>query len=53
MSQAVIIEGLNYRFLETAINNFKKNYSIKESKNIITNFYVCQNILTKQDMLNK
>ena len=53
VSQAVIIEGLNYRSLKTAINNFKKYYSIKESKNIITNFYVCQNILNKEDMLNK
>ena len=52
VSQAVIIEGLNYRSLKTAINNFKKNFSIKESKNIITNFYVCQNILTNEDMLN-
>ena len=53
VSQAVIIEGLNYGSLQTAINNIKKNYSIKESKNVITNFYVCQNILTKEDMLNK
>ena len=51
VSQAVIIEGLNYRSLEIAINSFKKYYSINESKNIIINFYMCQNILTKEDML--
>lgn len=53
VSQAVIIEGLNYRSLETAINNFKKNYSINECENIVINYYICQNILTKEDMFNK
>ncbi len=52
VSQAVIIEGLNYQSLKTAINNFKKKYSLKESKNLIINYYFCQNILTKEDLLN-
>ena len=51
ISQAVIIEGLNYHSLETAIKNIKSNYSIKENNNIIINYYICQNILTKQDLL--
>ena len=32
VSQAVIIEGLNYRSLETAINNFKKIFQSKKVK---------------------
>ena len=51
VSQAVLIEGLNYHSLETAIKNFKRKFSLKESKNIIINYYICQNILTKQDLL--
>ena len=53
VSQAVIIEGLNYRSLETAINEFKRKFSLKECKNIMINYYICQNILTKEDMLYK
>ena len=53
VSQAVIIEGLNYLSLETAIKNFKNKYSLRESKNLIINYYFCQNVLTQQDLLQK
>jgi hypothetical protein len=53
VSQAVIIEGLNYLSLKAAIKNFKKKYSLKESNEVIINYYICQNILTQQDLLNK
>ena len=53
VSQAVIIEGLNYLSLEAAIKNFKKKYYLKESNDLIINYYICQNILTHQDLLNK
>ncbi len=52
VTQAVIIEGLNFQSLRNAINNFKKKYSLKESKNLIINYYCCQNILTKEDLLH-
>ena len=51
VSQAVIIEGINYHSLETAIKKFKKKYSLKENNDLIINFYTCQNILTQQDLL--
>ena len=53
VSQAVLIEGLNYHSLETAIKNFKKKFALRESNNLIINCYICQNILTQQDLLNK
>ena len=53
VSQAVIIEGLNYLSLETAIKNLKNKYFLKESNDLIINYYICQNILTHQDLLNK
>ena len=53
VSQAVLIEGLNYHSLETAIKNFKNKYSLNESNDLIINYYICQNILTQQDLLNK
>ena len=51
VSQAVIIEGFNYRSLETAIRSFKDKYFLKESNNLIINYYICQNILTQQDLI--
>ena len=51
VSQAVIIEGLNYNSLETAIRSFKNKYSLKESNDLIINYYICQNILTQQDLI--
>ena len=53
VSQAVIIEGMNCHSLETAIKNIKKKYSLKENSELIINFYVCQNILTQQDLFHK
>ena len=53
VSQAVIFEGLDYNFLETAIKNFKTKYCLKENNKLIINYYICQNILTKQDLLYK
>ena len=52
VSQAVIIEGLNLQSLKSAINHLKKIYFLKESKNLIINYYFCQNILTKKDLLH-
>ena len=53
VSQAIIIEGMNYDSLETAIKNIKKKYSLKENNELMINYYICQNILTKQDLLHK
>ncbi len=53
VSQAVIIEGLNCYSLQTAIKNLKKKYFLKESDNLIINYYICQNILTERDLLHK
>ncbi len=53
VSQVVLIEGLSYQSLETAIKNFKNNFSLKESNDLIINYYICQNVLTQQDLLNK
>ena len=53
VSQAVIIEGINYHSLETAIKNIKKKYSLIENNDLIINFYSCQNILTQQDLFHK
>ena len=53
VSQAVIIEGLNCYSLQTAIKNLKNKYSLKESDNLIINYYICQNILTQRDVLHK
>ena len=53
VSQAVIIEGLNCHSLQTAIKNLKNKYSLKESDNLIINYYICQNILTQRDLLHK
>ena len=52
VSQAVIIEGLNLQSLKSAINHLKKIYFLKENKNLIINYYFCQNILTKKDLLH-
>ncbi len=53
VSQAVIIEGMNYHSLETAVKNIKKKYTLKENNDLIINFYICQNILTQQDLFHK
>ena len=53
VSQAVIIEGLNYHSLETAIKNFKNKFALRESNDLIINYYICQNILNQHDLLKK
>ena len=50
VSQAIIIEGLNCAALVNAVNIFKKKYFLKESKNLLINYYFCQNILTQKDL---
>ena len=51
VSQAIIIEGLNYSALRKAVERFVIEYSIIINLNIKINFYCCQHILTKQDVL--
>ena len=51
VSQAVIIEGLSYLLLEAAIKKFKNKYSLKESDDLIINYYICQNILKVQNLI--
>ena len=51
ISQAIIIEGLNYLALKKAIDSLKKEYSLIENKNLLVNYYNCQHILTRQDLL--
>ena len=51
VSQAIIIEGLNYSALRKAVESFVVEHSINVNVNIITNFYCCQHILTKQDLI--
>ena len=41
ISQAVIIEGLNYLSLEAAVKNFKNKCSLIESNDLIINYYIC------------
>ena len=50
ISQALILEGLNFFSLQKAISYLKKNFLIKENKNIIINFYSCQHVLSKVDL---
>ena len=53
ISQAIIIEGLNYLALKKAIGSLKKEHSLIENKNLLVNFYNCQHILTKQDLMKQ
>ena len=53
VSQAIIIEGLNYFALRIAVESFFAEYSINANMNIITNFYCCQHIFTKQDLVGQ
>jgi hypothetical protein len=50
ISQALILEGLNFFSLQKAISYLKKNFLIKEDKNIIINYYSCQHVLSKVDL---
>ena len=51
VSQAIIIEGLNYSALRKAVESFVVENSINIKVNIKINFYCCQHTLTKQDVL--
>ena len=53
ISQAIIIEGLDYLALKKAIDNLKEEHSLIENVNLLVNYYNCQHILTKQDLLGK
>ena len=53
ISQAIIIEGLNYLALKKAIDSLKEEHSLIENENILVNYYNCQHILTKQDLLGQ
>ena len=50
VSQAIIIEGLNYSALRKAVESFVVENSISIKINIKINFYYCQYTLTKQDL---
>ena len=51
VSQAIILEGLNYSVLRIAVESIFGEYFINSNINTITNFYCCQHILTKQDLV--
>ena len=51
VSQAIIIEGLNYSALRKAVESFVVENSINVKINIKINYYCCQHTLTKQDVL--
>jgi len=53
VSQAIIIEGLSYSALRIAVESFFTEYSINGNMTTITNFYCCQHILTKQDLVGQ
>ena len=50
ISQAIILEGLKLDSLKTALDHLVQKFSIKENDSTIFNFYICQHILTKQDL---
>ena len=51
ISQAIIIEGLNFEALTNSVNSLQKEHSFIENDNLLINYYCCQHILTKQDLL--
>jgi hypothetical protein len=53
ISQAVIIEGLNYLALKKAIDSLKEEHSLIENVNLLVNYYYCQHILTKHDIVGQ
>jgi len=53
VSQAIILEGLNYSALRIAVESIFAEHSINANINTITNFYCCQHILTKQDLVRQ
>ena len=53
ISQAIIIEGLNFKALSDAVNGLQKEHLFIENDNLLINYYCCQHVLTKQDLLGK
>ena len=51
ISQVLILEGLKLDSLKIALDYLIKKFLIKETDRTIFNFYTCQHILTKQDLL--
>ena len=51
ISQAIIIEGLNFEALSNAVNSLEKEHLFIENNNLLINYYCCQHVLTKQDLL--
>ena len=51
VSQALILEGLKLDSLKTTLDHLVKKFLIKEDDRTIFNFYTCQHMLTKQDLL--
>ena len=51
ISQAIIIEGLNFEALSNAVNSLEKEHLFLENDNLLINYYCCQHVLTKQDLL--
>jgi len=51
VSQAIIIIGLKYSALRKAVESFVVENSINVNINTITNFYCCQYILTRQNLV--
>ncbi len=51
ISQSIIIEGLNYSSLSNAVDSLKNEYCFIENDNLLINYYCCQHVLTKQDLI--
>ena len=50
ISQAILLEGLNYSSLNKAVDSLKKEYSLNENDELLINYYECQHIITQQDL---
>jgi len=50
ISQALIIEGLNFNSLKIVLNYLDDKILLNEDKSIISNFYYCQHVLAKSDL---
>ena len=50
ISQAIVLEGLNYSSLKKAVDGLKKEYSLNENNELLINYYECQHTITQQDL---
>ena len=50
ISQAIVLEGLNYSSLKKAVDGLKKEYSLNENDELLINYYECQHTITQQDL---